>query len=89
MDDSDDRKETHDEIECDMNDNIVLLNVPIEKDEANREGYYADDELLFETRIFKKAVLADYISQKEKGYTPNKAVKGKVWSIVVMLVSSV
>ena len=89
MDDSDDRKETHDEIECDMNEDIVLLNVPIEKDEANREGYYADYELLFETRIFKKAVLADYISQKEKGYTPNKAVKGKVRSIVVMLVSSV
>ena len=48
MDDCDDRKETHDEIECDMNEDIVLLNVPIEKDEANREGYYADYELLFE-----------------------------------------
>ena len=62
MDDSDDRKETHDEIECDMNDDIALMNVPIEKYEANREGYYADEKVLFEARLFVIAVLADNIS---------------------------
>jgi hypothetical protein len=56
MDDSDDRKETHDEIECDMNDDIALLNVPIEKDEAKRESCYADDEVLFEASLFVIAV---------------------------------
>lgn len=62
MYDSNDRKETHDEIECDMNDDIALMNVPIEKDEANREGCYANNEVLFKARLFEIAVLADYIS---------------------------
>ena len=62
MDDGYDRKETHDEIECDMKDDIALMNVPIEKDEANREGYYADEKVLFEARLFVIAVLADNIS---------------------------
>ena len=89
MDDGDDRKETHDEIECDMNDDIALMNVPIEKYEAKRESCYADDEVLFEARLFVIAVLADYISKEEKGYAPNKAVKWKVRSIVIILVCSV
>ena len=62
MDDGDDRKETHDEIECDMKDDIALMNVPIEKDEAKRESCYADDEVLFEASLFVIAVLADNIS---------------------------
>jgi hypothetical protein len=45
-----------------MKDDIALMNVPIEKDEANREGYYADEKVLFEARLFVIAVLADNIS---------------------------
>ena len=72
-----------------MNDDIALMNVPIEKDEAKSEGCYAVDKVFSETRYFEIAVLADYISKEEKGYAPDKAMKGKVRSIMIILVCSV
>lgn len=69
MDDGNDRKETHDEIECDMNDDIALMNVPIEKDEAKGESGDANDEVFSEIFIFQIFVLTDGIPKEEKWNT--------------------
>lgn len=62
MDDSDDRKETHDEIECDMKDDIALIDMPIEEDKAKGEGGDANEEIFFEVSSFQIARLAQYVS---------------------------
>lgn len=38
VDDGEDREETDDEIERDVNDDVTLINVPIEEDEAKGES---------------------------------------------------
>ena len=61
VDDGDDREETDDEIEGDVNDDVTFINVPIEEDEANGEGGDANEEVLFEVRFFQIAGLVQYI----------------------------
>ena len=43
MDDGEDGKETNDEIEGDMNDDVTLIDMPIEEDKAKGEGGDANE----------------------------------------------
>ena len=61
VDDGDDREETNNEIEGDMNDDVTLINMPIKEDEAKGEGRDAKEKVLFEVRSFQIAGLAKYI----------------------------
>ena len=61
MDDGDDREETNNEIESDMNDDIILIDMPIENDEAKGKSRDANEEVLFEVRSFQITGLAKYI----------------------------
>lgn len=51
--DGEDREETNDEIEGDMNEDVTLMNVPIEEYEAKSEGGNANEEILFEVCFFQ------------------------------------
>lgn len=61
VDDGEDGKETNDEIEGDVNDDVTLIEMPKEKDEAKGESKDANDEVLFEVCFFQIAGLAKYI----------------------------
>ena len=52
MDDGEDREETNNEIEGDMNDDIILIDVPIKKDEAKGKSWDTNEKVLFEVRFF-------------------------------------
>ena len=58
VDDGEDREETDDEIEGDMSDEIILIDMPIEEDEAKSEGRNANEEIFFEVCFFQIAVVA-------------------------------
>ena len=62
MDDGKDGEETNNEIECDVNDDVTFINVPIEKDEAKDERGEANGEVFFEVCFFQIAGLAQQIS---------------------------
>ena len=51
-----------------MNEDIILINVPIEEDEAKSESGDASDGVFFEVCFFQIAGLVQQISQKEEGY---------------------
>ena len=57
VDDGEDGEETHDEIEGDMNDDIILVDMPIEEHEAKGEGGDANEKVLFDVRFFQIAGL--------------------------------
>lgn len=59
VDDGDDREETNYEIEDEMNEDVTLIDMPKEKDEANGEGGDANDKVFFVVRFFQIAGLTD------------------------------
>ena len=67
VDDGEDGEETHDEIEGDVIDDVTLMDMPIEEDEAKGESGYANEEIFFEVRFFQITGLAQYVSQEEEG----------------------
>jgi len=52
VDDGEDRKETHDEIEGDVDKDVALVDMPIEEDEAKGKGGDANEEIFFEVCFF-------------------------------------
>ena len=66
VDDGEDGKETNDEIEGDVNEDVTLIDMPIKEDEAQSEGGDANEEIFFEVRFFQITGLAQYVSQEEE-----------------------
>ena len=64
--DGEDREETNDEIEGDVNEDVTLIDMPIKEDEAQSEGGDANEEIFFEVRFFQITGLAQYVSQEEE-----------------------
>ena len=52
VDDGEDWEETNNEIEGDVDDDITLIDMPIEEDEAKWEGGDANEEIFFEVGFF-------------------------------------
>ena len=52
VDDGEDREETNNEIEGDMNDDITLIDVPIKKYEAKGKSWDANEKGSFEVSFF-------------------------------------
>ena len=52
VDDGEDGKETNDEIEGDMNEDVTLIDMPIKENEAQGEGGDANEEIFFEVGFF-------------------------------------
>ena len=53
MDIGDDREETNNEVEGDVNDCITLIDMPIEEDETKGEGGNSNEEIFFEASLFQ------------------------------------
>ena len=52
VDDGEDGKETNDEIEGDVNEDVTLIDMPIKEDEAQSEGGDANEEVFYEVCFF-------------------------------------
>ena len=62
VDDGEDGKETYDEVESDVNDDVALVDMPIEEDEAQGEGGDANEEIFFEVGFFQITRLVQYVT---------------------------
>ena len=62
VDDGENGEETNDEIEGDVNDDMTLIDMPIEEDEDQSEGGYANEKIFFEVSFFQIIGLAQYVS---------------------------
>lgn len=62
VDDGEDWEETNNEIEGDVDKDVALVDMPIEKDEAKGKGGDANEEIFFEVSSCQIAGLALYVS---------------------------
>lgn len=62
MDDGKDGEITNGEVEDDVNDDIILIDMPIENDKAKGKGGDANEEIFFEVSSCQIAGLALYVS---------------------------
>ena len=69
-----------------MEDKIVLVDMPVEQDQAGEQGGGADKQVSSEILLLQFSPLLVEIAHEEETQAADKSVVGYVWGVVVIFV---